>query len=156
MAKKEEHLPGLSALVRSGNTSYAIYPVAAQIPAAMTKQEQQMAAETQTHLQIMRNQRLKTDVAMNEMSQLHQHASDEFQGIANHLTELNEEARGKSHQAIVEEFNRYNAELSANHLFGALKVGAHSIAEQVSRPIQLPLKEEPAPRRGFLGRLRGD
>ena len=156
MAKKEESLPALAALVRSGNTSYAIYNVSSNVKGALSKQEQQIATETQRQLQIMRNQRLKTDIAMDEMSQVHQHASDEFQSVASHLAELNDESRGKSYQTIVEEFNKYNAELAANHLLGAMKVGAHTIAEQISRPIELSFSaEEPTPRSGFFRRLIG-
>lgn len=157
MAKKEENLPTLAALVRSGNTSYAIYNAAVSDKGGLTKHEQQITTETQKQAHVMRNQRLKTDIAMDEMSQLHKHAADEYQSVVSHLAEVNAEAQGKSYQPIVEEFNKYNAELAATHLLGAMKVGAHTIAEQIGRAIDLPLVEEkPVAKPGFLQRLLGD
>jgi hypothetical protein len=163
MAKKVTNQLGLAPLTQTVNSGIIIYGAAAAVSGPLTKTEQQIALKTQTHLQIIRNQRLKADAAVHEIAQIHQQGAKEFLETARHLAALQATARGKEYQALVEEFNQRSEQMAAQHIFGVLEVSARNIGMETARPItwEEPPAKEPivvkvTEKRGWLQRLIGD
>lgn len=159
MTKKENSQLGLSPLTQSNGGALIIYGSVANIGAPQSKAEQQIITETNKHLQIIRNQRLKAEAAAHELTQVHQQGSKEFLDIADHLSTLKEQAKGKDYQVLIEEFTQRSAQLAAQHLFGVIEVSARNIGMETARPLYR--EEEPqvvkvVEKRSLLQRLIGD
>jgi len=142
MAKQTEFFPGVALMVHTGTGNFGINPISPYVNGSSSKDEQQIAAVTQKQLLIMHNQRLKSEVATSEISNLHKHGSKEFSHLAAQVTEINEQASGKGHEAVVQAFNKLNLEMAGNHILGAMSVGARTIAEPINKPIDLPVAEK--------------
>lgn len=159
MPKKTEYFSNAAILIRSGTNSFGTSPIMPYVNGSLSKQDQQIATETQKHMLIMHNKRLKAEVAVGEIDSLHQCGSSEFLTFAAHTTEVNEQAAGKPHEAVVKAFNELNRESCGNHILGAINVGAHAIAIEIERTIELPVEEEeeetppPKPKPTILQRL---
>lgn len=160
MTKKEANLLGLAPLSQVGSSGLIIYGAVANAVRPPTKTEQRIELETQKHLQVIRNQRLKAEAAVHELAQVHQRGAQEFLEIAGHFATLKEAARGKDYQALVEEFTHRSAQLAAQHLYGVMEVSARNIGMETARPLYR--EEEPEvvqvvakPQPGLLRRLIG-
>lgn len=157
MTKKETNQLGLAPLAQSGN-GVIIYGAVAGISRPPTETEQRIGQETQKHLQVIHNQRLKAEAAAHEISQMHQQSAQEFLEMATHLSALKETARGNDYQALVEEFNQRSAQLAAQHLFGITEVTARNIGMETARPLyreEEPIVVRAVEKPGFFRRLLG-
>jgi hypothetical protein len=160
MTKEEANLLGLAPLTQAGGGGLIVYGAVANVGRPPTKTEQRIELETQKHLLVIRNQRLKAEAAVHELAQVHQQGAQEFLEIASHFATLKETARGKDYQVLVEEFTQRSAQLAAQHLFGIMEVSARNIGMDTARPLYreeepevVKVVEKP---RGLLRRLIGD
>jgi len=158
MAKRETSQLGLTPLPQSNN-GVVIYGAGSSLGQAPSQAEQKIGAEAQRQLEIIRHQRVKAEAAAHEIAQAHQQSAKEFSDTLGYLAALNEEAKGKSYQNLLEEFNQRNIQLTAQHLFGVTEVSARNIGMETARPlyweeekIVVKMVEKP----GLLRRLIGD
>ena len=100
-------------------------------------------------------QSVKAAFAQTKLSELHQHTTHLFNDTLAEIVEVQEMARGREHQAIVDEFTRRQISVYGRQTLGMLEVGGTNIAMEVSRSLYVPpLPPEPK-RRGLLARLFG-
>ena len=151
--KKQESVLGLAPLSQTGNGSLLGLSPSYGSEVALTKTEQRMALESRKQAQVIRAQAAKTALAMEKINEMHQHAADEFHATAQHLSAVRQQAAGTDYQAQVDEFTKRDAQLAAQHTFGALEVGARKVAEEVHR--SLYLADVPEEKRGLIRRLIG-
>ena len=155
MTRKEPNLLGLAPLSQNAN-GVVIYGAAANASGSSNPAQQQILAEAQKQVVVIQQQRLKAEVAAHEIALLHQTGAQEFHDTVAQLSALKEAARGKDYQSLVDEFNQRDAQLAAQHLFGATEVSARNIGMETARPLYR--EDEPTvvrviEKRGFLQRL---
>lgn len=156
MAKKDQSVLGLGPLPQTAN-GVIIYTAGAARPP--TETEQRIELETQKQLQVIRNQRQQTEVAVHEVAQIHQQSAQEFLDTAAYLSALKETAKGTDYQAQFEEFSQRTAQMLAQHLFGISEVSARNIGMETARPLyheDEPIVVKVEEKRGFLRGLRRD
>lgn len=155
MAKKEEttqSMLGFMPLVEAGTTG--AYGLAVSASSALAPTQERIFRELHRQQTVIDAQALKTTYAAHKTSEIRTHGSDEFHGVMQHLSAINEAARGKDYQPYVEEFNHRNAQGAAHDLYSTIQAGTSRIHEQVGA--SLDLHDVPERKRNALQRLIGD
>lgn len=96
----------------------------------------------------------KTNVALNLMSDMNQHATEQFAKTVEKTTEIKQAARNKPHKEYVEQFSDAVTQVAGQQMIGTVKVGATAIAREVSREVS-PIRPEPKKRGGLRGLFGG-
>ena len=104
-------------------------------------------------MEIMEGYARKTMYAMNKMSELNQHADDQFVKTAERISEIKCKANNKPHAAYVEQVSDAITQIAGQQMIGTLKIGATAIAGEVRRPISESSSANG--KRGGLRRLLG-
>lgn len=157
MTRKDPNVLGLAPLNQNGN-GVVIYGAAATTSGPPSQAQQQIHAETQKQIVVIQQQRLKVEIATHEIAQMHQTSAQEFHDTVAQLSALKEAARGKDYQALVDEFCQRDAQLVAQHLFGATEVSARNIGMETARPVYRedePIIVKVEEKRNWLQRLAG-
>lgn len=155
MAKKEEttqSMLGFMPLVEAGTNG--AYGLAVSASSALAPSQERIFRELHRQQTVIDAQARKTTYAAHKTSEIRTHGSDEFHGVMQHLSAINEAARGKDYQPYVEEFNHRNAQGAAQDLYSTIQAGTSRIHEQVGA--SLDLHDVPERKRNALQRLLGD
>ena len=133
----------------AGTTSITRYRSGAELPAL----ERKVIDELSKQRLVIEAQREKTEFAMTQIGDLHEHGSHVFNRTTTYIMEVKQQTRGKEHQSVIDEFTARQISTFGRQMLGAMEVGGTKIGEEVFRPLY-PTADPPEPK-GFWKRLLG-
>jgi hypothetical protein len=152
MSKKDDQsMVTKVAIMTPGMGDLAPFGLAISSNAHMTRTEERMFQEKRKQQLAIEHQKDKTKQALRCVGELHQQMTAVFAQDMRHHDALNEAARGKPYQPLIEEFNDYAAKLEAQHFCRIVDTGAHIIGGIVSQTTYMPDVPEPAPEKKRTG-----
>lgn len=115
-----------------------------------TRDERKIGEEYRKQALVIDRQAAKTIFGMTKIGEINRHAAQTFDDTVGFIVTAKAEARGKEHQAYVDEFANRQIQMFARHMFGTLEVGATNIGVEINRSLYMT-----ASPRGFFGRVFG-
>lgn len=156
MTKKAEAVNATApVLVSPEGTDLASFGLAVNSNAPTTKTEERMWQEKRKQQLAIEHQKDKTNQAFRCLGEMQNHASNVFYQTMNHHDAINDAARGKAFQPLIEEFHDHLAKLQAQHTLRVLDAGAYNVGALVAQTTYLPDVQEEEPRRGWRKLLVG-
>lgn len=133
----------------SSNLGSSLIPYNARNQAG-TRDERKIGEEYRKQVLVIEVQAAKTIFGLTKIAEINQHAAQTFDDTVGFIVTTKAEARGKEHQAYVDEFANRQIQMFARHVFGTIEVGATNIGLEINRTNYVS-----ASPRGFWERVFG-
>ncbi len=147
--QKSESILGLPDDIGSGGLGNSLVPYNPQNQ-AVTRDEKRIGEEYRKQIIVIEAQAAKTIFGQTKIAEINRHAAQVFDDTVGFIVTTKAEARGKEHQAYIDEFANRQIQMFARHMFGTLEVGATKIGLEIDRTLYVE-----ASRRRLLARLFG-
>lgn len=149
MTKREENLLGLAPV------SSIFTPASNKIqpfhhPGGVSKRQHKILSELEAEVDIIAATEIKTNYGQIAISSIHEQGFAVFDDTLEFMFDARLRSRSQEHQQYIEEFTKHQIKMLANHIVGAIEVGATNVATEIHRSMYIP-EEKP----GWLQRLFG-
>ncbi len=152
MSKKTENILGLSVTPDAG-LALVNRPAVYDQTGAPSADKRRFVDDTPRQLAAIEMEKRKTIYAISQITEIDRHAQTAFDQTVDFLLTARQQAKDTDSQPYVEEFSQYLTQMMAQQIFGVIKIGAVTIAEEVAASPYYQT-ELPEPK-GFWARLFG-